>query len=247
MSGELSKPSRWRDLLDLAFPAIDYVFRGPQDPAEPDWTLGGGTAIAFHLDHRVSYDIDIFVPGTKLKYFTPAKNPGSKLISDNYQWPGHYLKFELEFGEIDFLSPGLLTEPGYSWAEIAGRAIAVETPEEVIVKKIRYRSERFTRRDTFDLAAVALYFPSLAEVLAKEVPDALQRLSDSLNVIQSKGCLADIEAAIVPTENGQKILPQTFDLAHCVVEKAANLAGIDVAKVQPEQKWILDPFGGHWE
>lgn len=42
--------------------------------------------------------------------------------------------------------------------------IASETPEEVIVKKIRYRSERFTRRDTFDLAAVALHFPSLGPV-----------------------------------------------------------------------------------
>ena len=34
-------------------------------------------------------------------------------MSDVYQWPGHYLKFELPNGEIDFLSPPLQTEPGF--------------------------------------------------------------------------------------------------------------------------------------
>lgn len=46
--------------MQLALPALDHVF-GRKDPdGDPDWTLGGGTAIAIALDHRVSFDVDVF-------------------------------------------------------------------------------------------------------------------------------------------------------------------------------------------
>ena len=55
--------SRWRELLDLALPALDHVFGTRVDEtARPAWTLGGGTAIAIRLDHRISHDVDLFVP-----------------------------------------------------------------------------------------------------------------------------------------------------------------------------------------
>ena len=58
--------------------------------------------------------------------------------------------------------------PGFAWKDILGRRIAIETPEEVIIKKIRYRSEKFTARDAFDLAAVAQARPVLATIIAEE-------------------------------------------------------------------------------
>lgn len=33
----------------------------PDLPAEMTWTLGGGTALALYLDHRESFDVDIFL------------------------------------------------------------------------------------------------------------------------------------------------------------------------------------------
>jgi len=132
--------SDWESLLDLALPALDHVF--PSGGAAPhgsatsaDWTLGGGTAIMIQIRHRISHDIDIFVPGTKLKAFTLAANPAAARISPRFQWPGHHVKYEVPVGEIDFRSVGLATEPGFTWFDFPGRRIALETPEEVIVKK----------------------------------------------------------------------------------------------------------------
>ena len=123
--------SNWASLLDLALPALDYVFQGlnfaEHSPGQPLWTLGGGTAMALRINHRASDDIDIFVAGTPLRLFAPANNPASKMISDRPDWPGHYLKFHCDNGEIDFLSAPLQTTPGYSVEVFRGRKIALET------------------------------------------------------------------------------------------------------------------------
>jgi hypothetical protein len=220
--------SEWESLLDLALPALDHVFpdfglveQGTGTP--PSWTLGGGTAIMIQIRHRVSHDIDIFVPGTKLKAFTPAANPAAARISRRFQWPGHYLKFELPDGEIDFLSVGLATEPGFTWQDIRGRRIALETPEEVVVKKVRYRSERFTARDAFDLAAVGTARPGLQKILAAEVGDALPRLSESLRVLEARGTDA-LRSAIVPIEMGIALLPRALHVARAIVDAATEEA-----------------------
>lgn len=212
--------SNWMDLLDLALPALDAVFGAPIDQDAPaSWTLGGGTAIAFRIEHRISHDIDLFVPGVALRRFTPARNPASARISTHYQWPGHYLKFERPEGEIDFLSPALQTEPGYTWELYRDRAIAIETLEEVIVKKIRYRSARFTARDVFDLAAVAEACSALPSVLATEVPDALARTAEAVELHARHG-LDSVEAAVMLTPRGRRVLPKTFELARRVLEDA---------------------------
>ncbi len=80
------------------------------------------------------------MPGVPLKRFTPQQNPAAARISGTYQWPGHYLKYERPEGEIDFLSVVLQTEPGYAWMDHGAGRIPVETPEEILVKKIRFRS-----------------------------------------------------------------------------------------------------------
>jgi hypothetical protein len=55
-------------LLDRALPALDHAL-GP-DPfarGRPSWSLGGGTAIALRIAHRLSDDIDLFVPTALLR------------------------------------------------------------------------------------------------------------------------------------------------------------------------------------
>lgn len=175
-------PTAWDELLQRALPALDHVFPPASFDRDrrPDWTLGGGTAIALRIAHRLSDDIEIFVPSKPLRAFTPTHNPRSRAISDRFQWPGHYLKFECEGGEVDFLSPHLQTDPGFTWEAYRNRDVALETLEEVIVKRIRFRSARFTARDIFDLAAVARATPAIVDVLASEVADALPRLKAAL-------------------------------------------------------------------
>lgn len=213
-------PTAWDELLQKALPALDHVF----PPASfnrnrrPDWTLGGGTAIALRIAHRLSDDIDIFAPSKPLRAFTPGNNPGSRAISDRFQWPGHYLKFQCEAGEVDFLSPHLQTDPGFTWERYRDRDVALETLEEVIVKKVRFRSARFTARDVFDLAAVARATPAIVDVLASEVADALPRLKA---VLQARSGTQDVlRSELRPTKEFEDLLATAHDDAIRIVEAA---------------------------
>ena len=50
----------WRGLLQHAYTLIDEIaVHGIQDPF---WTFGGGTVLMLRYRHRMSKDIDIFVP-----------------------------------------------------------------------------------------------------------------------------------------------------------------------------------------
>jgi hypothetical protein len=56
-------PTAWRLLLDRALPALDHVFLDqPETEVRPRWTIGSSAAIALRIGHRLSDDIDLFVP-----------------------------------------------------------------------------------------------------------------------------------------------------------------------------------------
>jgi len=68
----------------------------------------------------------------------------------------HFLKIEINqngySGEIDFIVGPHLIDIYAKPQEICGRVIMVETPEEILAKKVFYRAESFTARDVFDLS-----------------------------------------------------------------------------------------------
>src|SRR3546814_7709291 len=75
--------SRWQSLFDAALPALDNL------PDNIEWTLGGGTALALALSHRVSYDIDIFFTDARaLRLLSPNRNDRVRRLSDRWQEPG---------------------------------------------------------------------------------------------------------------------------------------------------------------
>lgn len=196
---ERPNPTAWRALLDRALPALDHVFaQVPDNPLEPHWTLGGGTAIALRIAHRLSDDVDIFVHGVSLRQLAPSHNPRAREIAPDFQWPGHYLKFHCDGGEIDFLSARLQTTPGFTLEKYRNRAIALETLDEVIVKKIRFRAAQFTSRDIFDLAAVGRHDNRLAKVLAAEVADALPRLRAVIEARRARQIAMSAEIRATP-------------------------------------------------
>lgn len=191
-------PSRWASLLDLALPALDHAMTGERDAlvrgAMPRWTLGGGTALALRLGHRISDDIDIFVSGIRLAELSPNRNPAAKTISETVDWPGHYLKFHRPDGEIDFLSSPLQTIPGFTAETFRGRSIALETSDEVMVKKLRYRSANFTHRDAFDLACILRAKPETALTLASEVGDTIPRAKLALRSLSNETMRSAVRA-----------------------------------------------------
>ena len=210
-------------LLDLILPALDHVFPSRGRAGTPDWTLGGGFALASQLEHRISWDVVVSVHGAKLKALTPAMNPAMARFSSYFEWTGHHLKYGQQVGSVTFVSTPLQTEPGYEWRMVQGRVMATQTPVEVVVSTIRYRSERFTALDAFDLATLGATEPGLERVLAAEVADALPRLAESLRALESRGAGA-LRVSVVPTGIGTSLLASTFDRARQVVSRAASLA-----------------------
>jgi hypothetical protein len=212
--------SHWRILLDAALPALDHVFPTARAPGElPDWTLGGGTALAMSIEHRLSYDIDIFVAKKGLREFVPGRNPYADSISPKLQWPGYYVKFQREEGEVDFLQAHLLTEPGFVPLQYRGREVALETPTEIIAKKIRYRAATFTPRDVFDLAATNRSQGNMDKVVATYAPDMVEILIDRISTMRP----ASSASVVVPTPEFADLLTKANSEALAILKRAEKI------------------------
>lgn len=110
----------------------------------------------FRYRHRLSKDIDIFVPDPQyLGFVTPRlSDTAADLTQDYTEQPGAFVKLQFEEGEVDFVAaPNLLHDAWDVW-DIGGRAVKVETAAEIIAKKMYHRGDRVTARDLFDLALV---------------------------------------------------------------------------------------------
>lgn len=81
----------WEKLFPRALALIDEISRygGIKDPF---WTLGGGTVLMFRYHHRMSKDIDIFVPDPQyLGFVTPRlSDTAADLTQDCAEQPGSF-------------------------------------------------------------------------------------------------------------------------------------------------------------
>src|SRR3546814_18377632 len=67
--------SDWQGLLRDAIRLLDTL----KEP--PKWTFGGGTALAVFYEHRISYDVDIFLSNAEaVTDLSPARNPATKAL-----------------------------------------------------------------------------------------------------------------------------------------------------------------------
>jgi len=185
--------------LRLALRALDSL-----DPA-PDWTWGGGTALASHLAHRTSHDIDLFLPDTRaLRDLHPARNAVVRGLSENIQVPGHYVKIVRPKGEIDFIAAPLLTAPGFGLWEFEGRAVQRETVAEILAKKLRWRGSRAPARDVFDLLAAERWAPEDFKAAVEAEPEGARRVADGIRAGLSR-LKKELPGAIDPTDRGREL------------------------------------------
>jgi hypothetical protein len=203
---ELSDGSRrwptsdWQTLLRNAIRLIDTL------DGDIPWSFGGGTALAAHYRHRLSYDIDIFfADADAVTALSPNQNPKTKalLAGRKYEFPGNYLKLKLNEGEIDFIVGSKRTsDPTQAW-QFEGRPIQIETPWEIAVKKLFYRPSTFKVRDIFDLAAIIDHDREKLDPFVSVVADRLDKAIDRVSaIVPSYEMLASRE--VIPTEGGQK-------------------------------------------
>lgn len=121
------------------------------------WTFGGGTALMLQINHRESYDVDLFVDDPQVLSFLNPQTQGYTLsLSPSAYSPNGSASLRIEFdgvGEVDFICCPWITSTPTMQRKIAGRVIEVETVAEIIAKKIIYRGGSIQPRDLFDIAA----------------------------------------------------------------------------------------------
>lgn len=201
----------WRRLLELALGALD-------EAGQHRWTLGGGTGLALKIDHRVSYDVDLFVEDAAfLHALSPNRNSAAREITDLWQEPGNYIKLEHADGAIDFILAVRQTELTPWLYRFVDREIRVEQPAEIIAKKLRYRGSQLLPRDIFDLLAVQRFDPSHILTAVRAVPDGARRAADRIQRIAAR-YRETIRDEVNPTTTGVDLLDaDPLDAARALV------------------------------
>ena len=144
----------WQTLFQRALEILDAAPRA--GTMRRDWSFGGGTVLMRAHRHRLSTDIEIFLPDSQLiGHLSPRLNPAVESLTSDYAEQANCLKLYFPQGEIDFAVCGFLTANPVATERIHGRDINVETSAEIIAKTVWYRGDGFTARDLFDFALVA--------------------------------------------------------------------------------------------
>ncbi|HEX5130189.1 MAG TPA: nucleotidyl transferase AbiEii/AbiGii toxin family protein [Usitatibacter sp.] len=131
-----------------------------------DWSFGGGTVLMRRFGHRVSKDVDIFVPDPQyLGYVSPRLNDKADALTRKFLETEMSVKLYFPEGEIDFIASDPVTKDPYAVERILGRDVRVDSTAEIIGKKVRYRGRMFTGRDLFDFALVATRDPAAIDLI----------------------------------------------------------------------------------
>ena len=173
----------------------------------------------FRYGHRLSKDIDIFVPDPQfLGYVTPRLSDTAASLTEEYtEMPGSFVKLQFEEGEIDFVAAPNLTDVAWERWEIQGRPVRVETAAEVIAKKMYHRGDRATARDLFDLAMVVEREP---DALAAAAPFLVRHRDRFLEQIGQPG------AGFVATFEAIAATGYRPSLQHCISVATAYLSAL---------------------
>jgi predicted nucleotidyltransferase component of viral defense system len=179
----------WTQLLPYALRMVDEITKfGIKDPF---WTFGGGTVLMLRHQHRLSKDIDIFVPDPQyLGFVSPRLSDVAEEISHDYVEGNGFVKLIRPEGEIDFVaSPNLTDQPFENWT-LLGRHIRVETSAEIVAKKLWHRGDRATARDLFDLSLVIEREP---QALASASKHLIRNRKEFLEQIQSRATILKLQ------------------------------------------------------
>jgi predicted nucleotidyltransferase component of viral defense system len=162
------------------------------------FAFGGGTALsAFYWHHRYSTDIDIFLyPDGSTDRLDSLRRDWSDNIESIFsslgysgvmRAPGYYFELTIDDqSKIQFFDVNPYTQTPYTMEHFWGHTLNIETPAEIIAKKIHYRGNKGHPRDIFDIAIAIHHDPTLFSDLT-----SLGRINeDDLNILYAT--LSDI-------------------------------------------------------
>ena len=172
----------WKILFRRALEIIDAAAKSGE--RLDDWTFGGGTVLMRRFHHRVSRDVDIFVPDPQyLGYLSPRLNNAADELTSRYLETAISVKLFFAEGEIDFIASAPLTAGPDVAETVEGRKVRVETTAEILAKKVWHRGSGFTARDIFDFAMAVKRDPaavaSLQPILRKRRAAVRERIASA--------------------------------------------------------------------
>ncbi len=147
-----------------------------------------------------------------LPYLSPRLNDtAAALFGEDYDEGSGALKLAASGGDIDVIVAPLLTRPDIADADVLGRAISAQTPEEILAKKIQYRGYAFTHRDAFDLAMLLSRDPSRVAAACADCGEmAIKRLRQRLALLLPV-LTAELPDTVNATELGQPLIAEAAD------------------------------------
>lgn len=151
----------WKILEARAQLLVDDARRHGGDSFRP--ILGGGTRLMLALNHRISDDVDLFVDSPAwLPYLSPRLNDMFENELAGYNEDNAHLKLRFAEGEIDFVvAAPLLPESLALWNPPALETrFPLESPAEVLAKKLFFRGWALTARDLFDWVVLQTEAPA---------------------------------------------------------------------------------------
>lgn len=166
------------------------------------WSFGGGTVLMHRFNHRMSKDIDIFFGDKQLfAYISPRVNDALENIIIDFVEQDNFTKIYLPDGEIDFIFSPQISRCKPSLKLIENVNIYVDSPIEIISKKIEYRTEEFKARDVFDLSVV---YSNLKNSLLKNINFDEQKIASLKKRIEKleKSGILEIELNNIYTLDG---------------------------------------------
>lgn len=154
----------WQILFRRALEITDSV--AASGTRFDDWSFGGGTVLMRRFRHRISNDVDIFVPDPQyLGYVSPRLNDTAEAMTSKYLETAISVKLYFPEGEVDFITSTPLTRQPVSKEKVLSRMTRVDTTAEIIAKKVWHRGRDFTARDLFDFALVATREPAAIDTI----------------------------------------------------------------------------------
>ena len=153
---ELSLTEPARTLFAQTAPVLSE-WLAPILPPDGAWCIGGGTVLAAQWRHRLSTDVDVFVPGrTGMAALSPEWDPGfvnvmQSLGAIHVAVQASSLKFTFPSGRVKItaLDPKPPIEP--QRATVDGQEVHVLANVCILAGKIAGRGLRMPSRDVFDI------------------------------------------------------------------------------------------------
>lgn len=220
--------SKQQAVFDIALAILE-------DYNATEWSFGGGTALsAVYLDHRMSFDIDIFSEDYNFinqiieERFILAKQLGIEKASVQTSPGGATFILDDEDAKLklDFVYREPVTSSPYQYVTVFDKSyIKVQTPEEIIAKKIKFR-EIVTIRDYVDFYFAEKYsniFTKGLKYCFTHIDRYIDILDQFLEIKESTFAqelkYMDVDCVKTKKDVGETILslldfPDTFQIAY---------------------------------